>query len=85
MLDLILIKKVNNKVYRVVTEKVYNKVNNKDEFYAAYIEVQIKRKFLFIPYWSTLKTYFCNKEKSVRLQEYNACKWFYKYIGDGKL
>lgn len=94
MKDLVLIKKVNNKVYRIITNKYFNyydqlggcvETDKAPEFREAYTNIQVKCKFLFIKYWKTIRTYNSKSEKSIRLQEYNACRWFYKNIGDGEL
>lgn len=90
--NIVLLSKVGNKFYRIITYKYYNyfdelggsiETDKAPEFREAYVNIQVKCRFLFIPYWKTLRTYNCKVEKSIKLQEYNAKKWFNKNIYNG--
>lgn len=76
-------KNIGNAQYRIREKRVYIDYDqdelNGATVYPVYshtdIDIQIRKRFLFINYWSTIKTYSFIKYQAGNIQRYNAIKY----------
>ena len=85
---------IDSKEYRIIQSDFFEYKEDFNEdisescipiYRGTVIAVEVHKKFLFITYWSTLKTYFTKSFNAIPIQIYNIKKWFNKNIRNGKL